>query len=416
MKKTFILMLMLCTLLIINVFAEGIPAGTDIGDALYTDIKVYINNNYIPAYSYNGSTIVYADDLAKYGYSTQWNEKYRILTIKRDVQKAVTPIAEDLNINLGTKAYDVLHTNTRVYLDDRSVPTVSINNKVAIYVGDLSLFGTIVPDAVNKRIDVNLNSLYESNPLTMTFFVQDSKAIFNNNSKFEINIYHFTSLFYNVGTKKIETNERSEFSLGPEEEGNANIYGYSYLPYEDTNKYLYLGSVLKSIEYIDSRTHNYITYNNTTYQSNINYYKSATNIQRALFYRGLELKAFKEGLKKELQSNSNIPIKFTSINVDYNSIGNPVACLFAKNLTEKTIDAYELDIYCYDNYDRPVKHYLYKNNIQRGIYQNDDDEALILPGEIKGTSWTLYGRENTTKVKATLRTVHFTDGTTWKRK
>jgi tetratricopeptide (TPR) repeat protein len=104
------------------------------------------------------------------------------------------------------------------------------------------------------------------------------------------------------------------------------------------------------------------------------------------------------------------PLEILKLGVTFNSIDNPEARLVVKNTSNKTIDAYEVKILTFDNYNEPVNHYLYDNNIFGAISQD-----IIKPGQTFGYDyyWTLHGYENTTKIKAVLVSVHFTDDSTW---
>lgn len=134
------------------------------------------------------------------------------------------------------------------------------------------------------------------------------------------------------------------------------------------------------------------------------------------YYIDTRVKQYTDALKAELVANKNIPIKFTSVTKEENSIGTPEVVLIFKNLSGKTIDAFEADVYCYDNYDRPVKHYLRGTNRYGIIYQAEDKSENIVSGEHDYAVWTVYGHDNTTKFKVTLRSVHYTDGTRWRAK
>jgi hypothetical protein len=112
--------------------------------------------------------------------------------------------------------------------------------------------------------------------------------------------------------------------------------------------------------------------------------------------------------KYEKLRSMGVPIELSKASVSYNSIGNPEAILEVRNISSKVIDAFEVDVLCYDNYNRAVNHYLYKSNRFKGISQ-DEIEPL---GE-NYSSWTLYGYENTTKIKINIKSVHFKNGTKW---
>jgi len=114
-----------------------------------------------------------------------------------------------------------------------------------------------------------------------------------------------------------------------------------------------------------------------------------------------------------------VPIYFVSAEVNFNSIGTPEANLVVKNISKKVIDAYEIKIYCYDRFDRPVRHYATNSNVSEGISQEKIGPNGINGSKISedyyccGDTWTLYGHDTTTKIKVYLSKVHFTDGTRW---
>ncbi len=112
--------------------------------------------------------------------------------------------------------------------------------------------------------------------------------------------------------------------------------------------------------------------------------------------------------KYERLRSMGIPIELSKASVSYNSIGNPEATLEVRNISNKVIDAFEVDILCYDNYNRAVSHYLYKTNRFKGISQDE-----IEPLNENYSTWTLHGHENTTKIKIIIKSVHFKNGSKW---
>ncbi|HBX22619.1 MAG TPA: hypothetical protein DEF34_03125 [Desulfotomaculum sp.] len=125
------------------------------------------------------------------------------------------------------------------------------------------------------------------------------------------------------------------------------------------------------------------------------------------------IKEYEQKRLKEIEEANKPPIEAVRAWVTFNSIGNPEARVRVKNISKKTIDAFTMDIHCYDNFNRPVNHYLRDDNIFGAISQN----YKLAPGEVKGDSyyWTLYGHDNTTNIEVNLKEAHFTDNTTWHR-
>lgn len=154
---------------------------------------------------------------------------------------------------------------------------------------------------------------------------------------------------------------------------------------------------------------------------------SLDKLNRALnFATQLELQRIEEDNKKlyaEKDSIENVlrnndawvkyeklksPIAFLSAFVTSNSIGNPEANIRFFSISNKIIDAFSVDIYCYDNFNRAVNHYLGRSNIVKGISQITREKGFI-----DEASWDLFGHDNTTKIKVILRKIHFTDNTIW---
>lgn len=109
--------------------------------------------------------------------------------------------------------------------------------------------------------------------------------------------------------------------------------------------------------------------------------------------------------------NKGGPLVITDKTVTYNSIGIPEAHVSFKNVSTKTIDAFEITIKCYDSYDRLVRKQISNEGAFYGISQNRN----ISSGDMQGATWTLHLFDNTTKFDATITSVHFTDGTVWKK-
>lgn len=107
-------------------------------------------------------------------------------------------------------------------------------------------------------------------------------------------------------------------------------------------------------------------------------------------------------------SSLGSPLALAEASVTYNSIGIPEANLSAYNISKNDIDAFEVSILCYDNYNRPVNHYLHRTNVYKGISQD-----LVEPSNETFGTWTLYGYENTTKVTFVLKSVHYKSKGAW---
>lgn len=116
----------------------------------------------------------------------------------------------------------------------------------------------------------------------------------------------------------------------------------------------------------------------------------------------------KEQKRFETAKASGSPIYFISAKVTFNAIDNPEASIQLKNISTNTIDAYTVGIYCYNRYGNAVNHYAYNTNRYGGLSQD-----TILPDDTDYDTWTLFGHENTAKIKVVIEKVHFTNGKTW---
>ncbi len=105
------------------------------------------------------------------------------------------------------------------------------------------------------------------------------------------------------------------------------------------------------------------------------------------------------------------PLVITNAIVSFNSINNPEANITVINISNKIIDAFTVEIFCYNNFNQPVNHYLYRKNIFKGISQEE-----ININEPISCFWDLFGHDNTTKIKVVLKKVHFKNNSTWTAK
>lgn len=105
------------------------------------------------------------------------------------------------------------------------------------------------------------------------------------------------------------------------------------------------------------------------------------------------------------------PLEITEQIIQQNAIDNPTVSISTKNNSEKTIDAYTVYFFMYDNFNNPVNHYLYDTNEYKGISQE-----IIKPNGTTNAysyNWTPFGFENTTKFIPYITEIHFSDNTTW---
>ena len=125
-----------------------------------------------------------------------------------------------------------------------------------------------------------------------------------------------------------------------------------------------------------------------------------------------------ENAKKEEKSSKltnhyiklGSPLAINSVDLRVSSVSTPEAIVIVSNLSNKTINRYELSISCFDNYNRPVNHPARRSSQFKAVY------ALELnPGKenIFG-NWVLDGYDRATKVTVSLISVRFSDGKIWR--
>lgn len=101
------------------------------------------------------------------------------------------------------------------------------------------------------------------------------------------------------------------------------------------------------------------------------------------------------------------PLEVTKTSVTEDSIGTPVANVTVKNVSKKTIDAYEVVIKTFNSFGEPSN-----GSLRDNAFVGTSDEHLAT-GIITTNSWKLYSYQTATKIEASIHRVHFTDGTIW---
>lgn len=130
---------------------------------------------------------------------------------------------------------------------------------------------------------------------------------------------------------------------------------------------------------------------------------------QSLYYKKMNLKSDDRELNK--LKAQGYPVWFLDASISFNAIDDPEAKISLMNISSKIIDAYTVDIYCYDRFGRPVVHYAHDSNVFGG-----KSKDTIQPGDTDKAAWRLHGHENTSKIKVFIREVHFSDGGTWSPK
>lgn len=430
MSRKIAITLIVLSLLTVSIYADITKTGLDIAQQLHTDIKVFINNNQIPAMNINGNIAVNTQDLLNYGFDVLWNGDERTVCIKRNYTKKIekTDFKDNENLKIGTVIGTAKSSDIKTYVVTdtfvKYIPSYNINGNTAILLSDLGNFGIINWDNVLRILKLDLAENIDDNlPVK---FMNDSKI--GNFGKEELLSIYGVNIFLNKNTRKIE-NDKKNFIIGLKS-GEGKIVSASY---ENDDTKIFLARIIESIEgYPDygfnsrvyegydwkvETNHGYtekIPYKiNTHYDKYINSILLDSYLNEVIHYEEKIIQASVEQLEKDLKNNKNIPLKIVSSYVENNSIGTPEATIIVQNLTIKVINAFELSFQCYDTYDRPVKRLFSGGNIMNGIAQEENIES----GAETSCTWNLTLYDLTTKIKnVKITSVHFTDGTTWRAK
>lgn len=160
MKKK-IVALMLCAIMLL-LMMQGVSAakvGDVIDQAVYTDIVAKINNHDIASFNINGYTAVIAEDLVHYGFNVRWAEAERALYITKSNSTTITstyiaPIVSSSQV--GKKAYNVLYTDIKTYVNGKAVTSYNISGRTIIYINDLADFGSVSWNEASRIISLTL--------------------------------------------------------------------------------------------------------------------------------------------------------------------------------------------------------------------------------------------------------------------
>ena len=149
---------------------------------------------------------------------------------------------------------------------------------------------------------------------------------------------------------------------------------------------------------------------NGDYAEEIKNFKSFIEQEKINYENEQQIK--QESLSKFENDISNCPLQITGSHMSSDSIGNPRVSVSCKNTTNKNIDAFTVDFYCYNNFNDPVQQYGYGESIFKGIAQE-----VVRPGQIYdgcNNFWQTYGFDTMTKFYAFVTEIHYEDGSTWK--
>ncbi|MCK9861503.1 MULTISPECIES: copper amine oxidase N-terminal domain-containing protein [Paenibacillus] len=269
-----------------------------------------------------------------------------------------------------------------------------------------------ITDSLGATVSINGStiSLSNANKATMYTFGDlpilisgDYARNLNNKSYLDLKIVDF---FYNPASGEIQDIDYLSNVIGFEAKStkkyntnNMEVGNTTYL-----NNYVYIGSVVKSLEDYDNNV-----LMNSNYSKVRSYYYSQSYLSKVAPIIQANKGSAETDLKNELKANNNVPLKVTNATISYDVLGYPEVNLTVKNLTTKTVIAYEMNLRLYDDFDRSVN--WAGSNLFKGISQGN----YIKSGQSQTDTWDLYLYDLTTQAKhIKITAVKFSDGSSWK--
>lgn len=157
----------LCLLLLISLFILNTTVsvfayrnGDVIGYSLTTDIIAQINGYDIASYNYRGNTYLIAEDLADYGFDVSYNNNTRTLYVTRDYSVSqIFSTYKKLPVSqrdVGKKAFNLLYTDIKTYIDGKYVTSYNINGRTIIAFDDLAAYGNYVWHSNTRKITLDM--------------------------------------------------------------------------------------------------------------------------------------------------------------------------------------------------------------------------------------------------------------------
>ncbi|HQD50046.1 MAG TPA: L,D-transpeptidase family protein [Defluviitaleaceae bacterium] len=233
---------------------EKVAPGTSLGVLEKGIAQAFINDYYIPSFSYDNASMIILSDLNYYGFDIIWDETNKKISIIENKNKARSALSEE-EIKKREKNYigkPLLYTNIAVYIGNRKIPCFLADNSTIIYINDLSIFGNLNWDGQNKIITLQTRDTDINDDLGVELVNQ--KVINYNEETIDLRMTH---LWYDEKVKKVHTVEDSVYGIP-----SGDAIEFSLEKYDLYEKSYYLGTALKSTNKKDnpfySREVNYL--------------------------------------------------------------------------------------------------------------------------------------------------------------
>lgn len=366
MKKIMTVVLSVVMLMSCFGMIAQAKVGDVVGTALNTDIVVYINHYAIPSYAVNGQSVVVAEDLQNFGFDVFWNQYDRSLTITRNGSTEVTAMEVCKEDAPGTKFTDILATDIKVYAGNKRITSYAMNGYTMVPVEELTMFGDVhwVP---NER--------------ALKMWVSDLHA---NNVMQEVSYWKEPMLTMDMQEIYVFPSEVPAYQA-------AGWYTYGDFVTAWANKLANEQGYAAAAEYLETKIYG---------EDFGTLYATDEHVELLLKYYRL------------LYRQVGVPIVVKDTYVDYDSSGNPQANLVLWNISNKNIEAFELEFTCMNAYGEITYDYNYYDAIISGY----TDFAELTWGDTVTYTWTIDDCSRMRKVgNVYIEKVAFDDGTTWFR-
>lgn len=128
--------------------------GATVGNILNCDIMAFINGNAIPSWNADKKTLVFAEELANYGFDVIWNENDQTLKITYNPNKKVSPIQTDKNAKQSGSIYcKYIASNIKTYIAGKEVQAYNISaGKTLVNIEDLAVYSVVTWNENDRQI------------------------------------------------------------------------------------------------------------------------------------------------------------------------------------------------------------------------------------------------------------------------
>ncbi|MBQ4528661.1 MAG: hypothetical protein II998_11395 [Clostridia bacterium] len=256
MKRIF-LVIMVCMLIFcaLPMSSSAYKIGDTIGYALTTDIVATINGYHIPSYNVDGYTYIVAEDLSYYGFSVNYDNYSRSLSVTRDYSQSwvsksyVKPFV--LASSVGNRAHNLLYTDIKTYLDRNYTPSYNINGQTIISFDALRAYGDVLYDNNKREISLTIAGL-NTNLYSVD---RQSVSILDTMSapeKREVNIFlsNFSEAFYDPNNDYYTSFEEQKLSFA---EIHLSLNSWNEVSYDYSNNYGYVVISAESVDRVLNR-------------------------------------------------------------------------------------------------------------------------------------------------------------------